>query len=443
MMLLTISKKLITLCLLIGFFVSIYLIANPYHYSWNMTATQKLSPTTLSLLEKMSESIEIDLYSSDIDNYRQAELLITQYQSTKPNIVLHWKDRPYSFSNDYQSAALLVKMGERQEVIDLLKNPLNEQTLSQCLFKLCNKANQWIVFLQGHNEPSPFNAQATDYSLLSIALRNQGFQIQTLSLTHTPLIADNTRLLIIAAPRSTLLPEEEKLIIQYLLQGGNLLWLIDNNMQPLPFLSDFFQVTPLPGTIVDLHGYRLGTPHPAITIIDHYPQSPFATPKSLTAFPYAVALKSSPLENWSTQSLLITHEQTWTETGSLTESIAFEPEKNEVAGPLLLGIHLTRPHPLQSESTQRIAIIGNSRFLSNGVIENYGNLALGLNLIHWLGHDDALITLNQPINQDELIQMHFLTAVLIQYGVPSCLFLCAFIVTLIYLKRLHKKTAFG
>ncbi|HRE30561.1 MAG TPA: Gldg family protein, partial [Candidatus Berkiella sp.] len=333
MMLLNISKTLCKLCLLIGLFTSIHLVTNQYRYSWSMTATQKLSPTTLSLLEKISKPIEIDLYSNDVDNYRQAQFLITQYQSAKPNIMLHWNNKPYSFSNDYQSAALLVKIDGHQEVIDLLKNPLNEQALSQSLFKLCNKANEWIVFLQGHNEPSPFNVQATDYSLLRVALQNQGFQTQTLSLINTPLIADNTRLLIIAAPKNNLLPEEEKLILQYLLQGGNLLWLIDNNMHPLPFLSEFFQVTPLPGTIVDLHGYRLGTPHPAITIIDNYPQSPFATPKSLTAFPYAVALKSSPLANWSSQSLLVTHEQTWTETDSLIESIAFEPEKNEVAGP--------------------------------------------------------------------------------------------------------------
>ncbi|HRE30562.1 MAG TPA: hypothetical protein PLD88_01180, partial [Candidatus Berkiella sp.] len=72
-----------------------------------------------------------------------------------------------------------------------------------------------------------------------------------------------------------------------------------------------------------------------------------------------------------------------------------------------------------------------------------GNLALGLNLIHWLGHDDTLLTLNQPTNQDELIQLHLFTAFALQYGFPSCLFLFALITSIFYLKRLNKKPASG
>lgn len=393
------------------------LVAKHYSIASNLSS-QALSATTQSLLKKIDAPITLTLFSNDAQDYHQAEFLIANYREIKPDIQLDWQHDAYAHSADYQGPALLVTVKEQHDVIDLLRTPLNEATLSQSLFKVRNHHDQWIVFLQGHDEPSPFGTQGRDYDLLRIALQNQGFKVQTLSLAQTPFIADNTRLLVIASPKTALLPKEEQLIAQYLFQGGSLLWLVDKESHPQPFLSELFYVDALPGTVVDLHGHQLGTPHPAITIVDQYPTLPFKAPNTLTAFPFAVALKAQNNNDWQTQPLLVSHERTWTESGSLSGALAYEPEKNEIAGPLVLGVSLTKKPTFHSQQQQRVAIIGNSRFISNGVIENYGNLAFGLNLIHWLGHDDYLLTLEQPVNHDELLQIHLFTGLLIQYGFP-------------------------
>lgn len=419
------AKELIQAGAVLAICLACLIMAKKYPVSSYFSSTQLLSATSESLLKKIEAPITITLFSTHIEDYHQAQFLIAKYQAIKPNIKLHWRQESYAHSNDYSGPALQVSMGAQKEMIDLLRNPLNESTISQRLFKLRNKDEQWIVFLQGHNEPSPFGSQATDYDLLRIALQNQGFKVQALSLTHTPVIADNTRLLVIASPKTRLLPKEEQLIAQYLFQRGSLLWLIGNDSHPQPFLSELFQVKRLPGTIVDLHGHQLGTPHPAITIIDTYPSMPFSAPKALCAFPFAVALSLENNHDWQTQPLLLTHDKSWTESGALSGALAYEPEKNEVAGPLVLGVSLTKKPTLNSQTEQRIAIIGNSRFLSNGVIENYGNLAFGLNLIHWLRHDDQLISLEQPTNQDELLHIHLFTALFCQYGLPILIVLLA------------------
>ncbi len=428
---LALGVSLLTLC------VASFYLAKKYSFSSNIAMTQHLTDTTQSLLEKISDPIDVVLFSTDIEHYHQAEFLLAKYQRIKKNVLLHWQVEPFPHSNDYHGPALKINLGQQHEVIDLLQTSMNELSLSQALFKLRNKANQWVVFLQGHNEPSPFENRSTDYGLLRIALKNQGLNVQTLSLTKTPFIADNTRLLVIASPKMRLLPEEEKCIAEYLFKGGSVLWLLDKDSYPQPLLSDLFHVKALPGTIVDSHGHQLGTPHPAIAIIDSYPSLPFTTPKALTAFPFSVALNSQPNSDWETQSILLTHERSWTETGSLNGAIAFEPEHQEVSGPLVLGVTLTKKHPLNAQIAQRIAIIGNSRFLSNGVIENYGNLAFGLNLIHWLGHDDALITLSQPTNTDELLQLHLFSALTIQYGFPFFVLFIAVVGLITYIRRLR------
>jgi hypothetical protein len=227
--------------------------------------------------------------------------------------------------------------------------------------------------------------------------------------------------------------QEEILLRHYISSGKDVLWLIDPDAKRLSFLETLLGISPLPGTIVDLHGQKLGTPHPAITLIEQYPALPFTAPSLLSAYPWSSALKINA-SSFEVSPLLLTHGSTWTETSPLTGSISFNPEKNEKAGPLLLGLRLTRTSSKFSQE-QRIAVIGNSRFLSNGVIQNYGNLAFGLNLINWLNHDDLLLTLAQPVSTDSFAHIHLTTARLIQYGFPSLGAFMMFIVFLYSLKR--------
>lgn len=387
-----------------------------------------LTPTTQSLLKQFDKPIKLDLYTQEVELYHQAETLIKRYQFIQPQIQFQW--HPQSFIGRQVSSVMMVSYGEQQESIDL-SHSLKEYQLTQALFKLQRKHNQWVVFLQGHQEPDPFSKENKDFQLLRMALQNQGLKIQRLNLALTPVIPHNTQVLIVASPKSQLLPTEQQLILDYVKKGGNLLWLIDPNSVAIPALSEYLGVQPLAGTIVDLHGQKLGTPHPAITIIDQYPDLPFAMPKTLSAFPWAVALQQTARPLWQTQPILQTNEATWTETQSLNGDIAFNPEQQEVSGPLLLGIGLTR---WQGQETQRVTVIGNSRFLSNGAIENYGNLALGLNIVNWLAHDDILVQVEQPMIKDAFLHIHLATALWIKYGL-ALLNLLALLILLIFFYR--------
>lgn len=412
-----------TLHKLKGFFMIVSLLLMMILLYWastkkvvfkNLTEVRALSETTQSLLQKLTTPIIITLYNDDIDSHYQAKTLIERYQFIQPKIQFQWvPHRQHSVNQP--SRALILSDGTHSQTLDLNKVTLDENQLTTALFKLQRQPNQWVVFLQGHDEPSPFEGKNTDFSLLRIALENQGLKVQQLNLALTPFIPDNTQVLVIASPKYPLLAQEEKLLTEYIQAGKDLLWLIDPNSSPPPRLSALFGVSPLPGTIVDLYGKKLGTPHPAITLIDHYLNLPFQAPKTLTAFPWAAALKHIPDDYWQHQPLLVTHEFTWTETSDLQGNISFDPE-TETSGPLSLGISLT--HNFNENHQQRIAIIGNSHFLTNGTIENYGNLALGLNLFNWLSHDDRLISITQPVTQDVMLQVRVFTAVLIQYGYP-------------------------
>jgi ABC-type uncharacterized transport system involved in gliding motility auxiliary subunit len=52
---------------------------------------------------------------------------------------------------------------------------------------------------------------------------------------------------------------------------------------------------------------------------------------------------------------------------------------------------------------QRIVVIGDGDFLSNAYLGNGGNLALGLNIIQWLTHDDAFIAIQPKTAPDQTL----------------------------------------
>jgi ABC-type uncharacterized transport system involved in gliding motility auxiliary subunit len=95
--------------------------------------------------------------------------------------------------------------------------------------------------------------------------------------------------------------------------------------------------------------------------------------------------------------LLTTLEHSWTETGEIEGEISFDSGNDERAGPLDIGVVLTRTVASEdvaddaSVPEQRIVVIGDGDFLSNTYLGNPGNLDLGLNIVRWLSHDDATI----------------------------------------------------
>jgi len=423
------QKRIKTVALVAALFsvcVFGYFVAKTCPWTHVFSSQHSLSATTKDILKQFHPTLQLDLFTQDIEQFHQVKILIEQYIAQQPNIKFHWKNKNYSFSNQYVAPALMATFNDTSQIIQLDQNVLNEAILTQSLFKLLRKDHQWLAFLSGHDEPSIYGSEAKDYKMFRIALENQGNKIQTVDLTKQPIIADNIHTLILS-PKTSLLPIEQNLIEQFIARGGNLLWLIESKAARQPFLEELLQVQPYPGVIVDMHGQSLGTPHPAITIIEKYPRLPFLAPNVLSAFPWAVALQYNKKSPWEIKPLLETHTQTWTEFGPLQGHIQFNPEKNEKMGPLTLALQCVRAHPHHHDFQQRIVVIGNSRFISNGIIENYGNLAFAMNLISWLNNDDHLLQITQPTVQDTMIQIHLLNAILIQYGllmIPMG-FLCA------------------
>ena len=123
--------------------------------------------------------------------------------------------------------------------------------------------------------------------------------------------------------------------------------------------------------------------------------------------------------------------------------IRFDEGTDERAGPLEIGIALTRETETSGDTSgeeitreQRIVVIGDGDFLSNAYLGNGGNLALGLNIIQWLTHDDAFIAIQPKTAPDQTLVLDRNAQIAISLGFLLALPLALLIAGLaIWLRR--------
>ncbi len=288
---------------------------------------------------------------------------------------------------------------------------LTEPSITRALQRLSVAEDQWIVFLTGHGERSVTDESPGGYPELAAALTAQGLKVRELSLTAPAAIPDNATALTIASPRSDLLPGEIEMLRDYVERGGNLLWLDDPGPRyGLSVLAADLGVDWLPGTIIYPDYRALGTGHPAIALVATYPQTPITEHiNGLTVFPFAGGLAADPANDWQSTPILRAPSRSWLETGSLERgTLVFEPDTGDRAGPITIGLALSRPLPDRSSGgfeRQRALVVADSDFLTNGHIDTLSNRQLGMALFQWLARRDAQIAVDVPAAPDAHLEL--------------------------------------
>ena len=157
----------------------------------------------------------------------------------------------------------------------------------------------------------------------------------------------------------------------------------------------------------------------------------------MTVFPEAVALEVNDTGNRDSLPLLLTLERSWTELGKLEGDISFDPGTDERAGPLNIGVVLMRTKTTggeQDASEQRVIVIGDGDFLSNTYLGNAGNMDLGLNVTHWLSHDETLIDINIRSAPDTSLVLGNISRAVIGlgflFGLPALLLISGIVIWL-------------
>ena len=399
--------------------------------SWDISREKlnSFSDDIASKISKIEESILITAVIDDETNHDEIRQAFESIKQHHDNSSLTFSSRQaLAVNSQINDQFVIIKIGNQQQTIRYPFDRPAKESISQMIIQLTSRGDQWITFIEGHDEASPFGKTNRDISSFYHSLKELGWSVALQNLAKQNFISENTKVLVIAATKKEWLPKELDTVMAYLKRGGNLLVLHEQNDSFPQELRNYLAVKINKGILIDWQGYQSGTPHPAILIINEFSPHPINTNiNSLLAFPWSVGLELDADEqnkNNEYKVILQTHKGVWNEFNSEQTELSL----NEKIGEQRKIFNLA--YSIENEALQqRMIVVGDSSFLSDSAINNYANRQFSLNLISWL--TAKKIDVSGEKNQDNFIRttpfIHFLFKWLFSVILPG-LFLVAILV---------------
>ncbi|HEY8084347.1 MAG TPA: GldG family protein [Methylophilaceae bacterium] len=381
-------------------------LGNEFHVARDITqsARNTLTQGSLNVLKQMKGPVNISIFvNSDTDRRKVILDFVSRYQRSKP-------DLQFKFINPAESPKLAQDLGVRDDgefVVEYDKKtehllpPIAEQDLTNLLVRLSRPQARNIMFLDGHGERSLIGKKDFDLGDFGEQLEKKGFKLSNPDLVTLPEVPKEGALLVIAGPKIDVSLAEVNKIKQYVAQGGNLLWLIDQTpLHGLDGLADELGLQLTPGIVVDPAAARTSGDYKK-AFSAHYGEHPITLRFNLiTLFPMARQISSNATDmGWEITPLIDVASNGWLEKGRLDGKIEFNA-KEDVGGPINIAVAMERKF---QNKLQRVVVVGGGSFLANTFVTSEGNLDLGMNMVNWLAGDDNLITIQpRPFNDTNL-----------------------------------------
>jgi len=407
----------------------------------DVTATKRhsLAASSIKAIESLDGPVDvIAIIGPDRAQRSAIDSLFERFSQYKPELNLTYinpETDPASVRDldANPNGELILRNGSREQRLQ----SVSERSVTGALTQLNRSGNRQIAFVSGHDERSPVRETNLDWSLIAERLANVGYLSREISLVSEPRIPESVDVLVLADPRHSYFPGEIASLLEFISNGGNLLWLIETQIGQqsdagLERIAADLGVATLPGAVIDTASQVLDAQSPDFVLLDAFPAHPVtAALSNPVLLPQATALSVLDLAGQEVLPLLQTPESSWTELGELEGEVGFNPNTDEVAGPLLLGISIERN---SQNGQQRFAVIGDADFASSQYLGNGANQALIESLMIWLAGDaDALDFVSQTASDSELRlssrSIVVLSAVLL-LGVPLLLLLVALAIKL-------------
>ncbi len=397
-------------CAAIGYLGTRY----AYRADWTANGRISLSAESRAVLKQLDGPVEIVSYANPRDNLRQTIAgFLDRYQTAKPDLSLRFVDpqldpaKMRELGITIDGALILHYQGHEQRL-----DELSERSLTNALERLVRGNDRIVAFVTGDDERRADGQANADMGTFMSQLESRGMRAVPLNFAQVNAVPEHTDLVVLASPTVPLAPGAVKALVDYVQNGGNLLWMTEpgNDDLGLKPLADTLGLRVLPGVLVDGSGTALGLNDPRMIALGSYPPQAITRGFQLTTlFPQVSALAQLTQTRWAVQAFLRSSPQSWTEFKPIDNAkpsdVRFDAAAGELKGPLDFGFALSRLSPSPDKSEQRAVAIGDGDFLSNTFLGNGGNRALGERVFDWLLGDDKLVELPPRGAPDRLLEI--------------------------------------
>lgn len=391
--------------LFIAAMILLAVLAKQYNWQKDLTSAKRnsVSQASIDILNQLKGPVTITAYATPYDPQagdirKMIGDFMLPYQRKKSDLTLEFIDpteqpKAAEADNVRMNGEMVVRYNGRNEHL----TEITEQAFVNLLTRLARGSTRQIMSLEGHGERRIDGSSNLDISEFNRQLSNRGFKTAPLNLAIAQDIPSNINLLVLTHPKTDLLKGEVDKLITYIDQGGNLLWLIDQ--EPLHGLQPLVEKLGLilsPGIVIDPAAQQLKAPI-SWSLGASYGQHPITQEfKNITTFPLARLIDINIKPGWSSQRLIEVAPQGWIETSKIDKKVTFD-KSTDTPGPINIALALSRP---VKGKNQRIVIMGTGYFLANAYLGYGANLDLGLSTVSWLTGDENLITIQPKANID-------------------------------------------
>jgi gliding motility-associatede transport system auxiliary component len=420
--------------IVLGLLIAVNYLASRRNHRWDLTANQQfsISPQTRQILEKLDAPVTVLVFDrpTEFDRFRDR---LGEYQYISNKVTVEYLDpdkQPVRANQNQVQAYGTVVFGYKGRSERVISS--DEQALTNGLIKVITGSERKIYFLQGHGEKETGDSEREGYNAVASALGSENFKVETLSLAQQQTVPADATVVVVAGPKTDLFPPEVAALKAYLAKGGKLLLLLDPpdkaNAQPftnLIGLAKEWGIDVGDNVVVDVSGIGrlIGTDEFMPVAAPPYPTHPITDKfRLITAYRLArsVSAASAPPSGRTPQSFIQTSANSWAETdltGLFTGKAAENNKDKDVQGPVSLGAAATEEikdakaaEPKKDgEPTKkieaRVAVIGDSDFVTNSLLGVQGNRDLFLNTLNWLSQQENLISIRPKDPEDRRITM--------------------------------------
>ena len=431
---------LVTAVVLLSIIGLIEVLASRHNKRFDLTEekTLTLSPLTKKVLKALDEKDQtvtvIIFYQRDqIFEFRD---LLKQYKDETDKISCQFfnLDQNPGRAKEYRigsyGGTVVECQGRRRKY-----SYCTEENITNGIISVTREEEKVIYFTKGHGERDITDLDKREgYSHASSALETEGYMVRSLLLLREKEVPEDASVLVVSGPKGEFLPTELQTISDYVLRGGNVLFMIDP--YTVPKLGEYlkeYNISVGENMVVDKESKLFAgdifspvvLPTKGNPITQNYGVA--------TVFPLvcSVELLVSPKsDRVLTKSLASTSPESWAETNreSIKKGEVYFQEWEDKSGPVSVvalaevsgkaeekgkegeGKDNAQKEEKKKEVPEgRVVVCGDSDFASNLYLVVLGNKDFFLNMVSWLAEQEELISIRHKKQESYPFSPMFLT----------------------------------
>ena len=367
---------------------------NPWSIDLTASGRNQVSDDTRQILARVDQPVALRQFGRASSDARIEQILRT-FARENVRVSVEFSD----VDRDRQAAAQygVVKLGTVAVIAGdkfrKVEDP-NEQALVTAILQVTSDETPQICFVGGHGEHGLADTSPTGLALLAETLAASNYSAQAISLLQGEVPA-TCRTVVVAGAQQPFEPSELERLTGYMDKAGRVAILLEPD--PAPSFAEILRprgIDPGAGSIIDASGagQQVGE-GPRSPLAQAYGDHPITRGFNLASlFNGARPLQAieQPEYGGRPVAIALTSQRSFASTAA-DAAPAFDQSRDRV-GPLALAV-ATQVGPLAVPAEQlRLAVFGDSDFISNAYSRRQGNDDIFLRTLAWLtGEQEATI----------------------------------------------------